>query len=368
MREAFALMAISICLLASPDWGSSYSAEECLDYNCRVEAFVSVSEGVHADEDLARDSSAAVHANRSPDSSDELASLTAAQQFISIELTEVLTTSADEATVLSGNVATSAPPSTEELCEALFQSAKENDLSVASFTNLIWQESRFRFDAVSHAGALGVAQFMPEVAASAGLDDPFDPRKAIPASARLLRDLHKKFGNFGLAAGAYNAGPKRIEDWLASRGSLPRETKLYIRNITGSSAEEWRRGSPQETAIPLTRGLPCAKLPRFAAIEQEQSSNTPATSAVGPQAETDLVPRLRSLRRKLSQPRPASRGERGRFHSRVANNKRERLHTDRQRDVSLKIDSTLDIRALSNGRSATKKVQVARVLGKIRER
>jgi hypothetical protein len=110
---------------------------------------------------------------------------------------------------------------------------------VPFFIRLLDQESNFRPHAISTAGALGMAQFMPETAADRGLDNPFDPLQAIPASARLLRDLSQKFGNLGLAAAAYNAGPRRVEDWLASKAKLPQETQNYVKTITGWPAETW---------------------------------------------------------------------------------------------------------------------------------
>ena len=82
---------------------------------------------------------------------------------------------------------------------------------------------------------------MPETAADVGLDNPFDPLQAIPASARLLRNLFQQFGNLGLAAAAYNAGPKRIQDWLAKKGKLPQETQGYVKIITGRPAETLAR-------------------------------------------------------------------------------------------------------------------------------
>src|SRR5437773_2776804 len=84
-------------------------------------------------------------------------------------------------------------------------------------SRLPWQESRFNPSSVSHAGAQGIAQFMPGTARLVGLANPFDPIQALPKSAALLRDLRAQFGNLGLAAAAYNAGPKRIEDWLVKR-------------------------------------------------------------------------------------------------------------------------------------------------------
>ena len=92
--------------------------------------------------------------------------------------------------------------SREEICDALVQSALNNDLPVPFFIRLLYQESTFRPAAISSAGALGIAQFMPETAAHRRLDNPFDPAQAIPASARLLRDHYRKYGNLGLAAAA----------------------------------------------------------------------------------------------------------------------------------------------------------------------
>jgi len=59
-------------------------------------------------------------------------------------------------------------------------------------------------------------------------------------SAELLRALVTQFGNLGLAAAAYNAGSKRVQDWIEGRANLPQETQAYIRIITGHSANEWR--------------------------------------------------------------------------------------------------------------------------------
>ncbi len=127
----------------------------------------------------------------------------------------------------------------EAMCRLITGAADGRHIPVAFFTRLIWQESAFRADASSSAGAQGIAQFMPGTAAERGLDDPFDPEQAVPASAALLSELAERFGNLGLAAAAYNAGPKRVADWLAGRGGLPAETRDYVERITGRSAEDW---------------------------------------------------------------------------------------------------------------------------------
>ena len=125
------------------------------------------------------------------------------------------------------------------LCTLIETSAGENGLPVGFFTRLIWKESRFRGDAVSPKGAQGIAQFMPGTAAERGLEDPFDAATAIPASANFLAELHERFGNLGLAAAAYNAGPERVSDWLTDDATLPFETRNYVLSITGVPAETW---------------------------------------------------------------------------------------------------------------------------------
>ena len=147
--------------------------------------------------------------------------------------------------------------SREEICDTLAEAARSNDLPAPFFIRLLYQESSFEHGAISPAGALGIAQFMPETATDRGLDNPFDPLQAIPASARLLRDLFRKFGNLGLAAAAYNAGPKRIEDWLANRGKLPQETQDYVKTITSWPAETWTVAQAGSPAVKLPRQAPC---------------------------------------------------------------------------------------------------------------
>jgi hypothetical protein len=133
------------------------------------------------------------------------------------------------------------PLEVDEVCEVIDEIADEFDLPSPLFARLIWQESRFRSEAVSHRGAQGIAQFMPRTAEERRLADPFDPLQALPASADFLRSLVKQFGNFGLAAAAYNGGPTRVQNWLAGRTRLPKETRDYVLHITGKPIEHWRK-------------------------------------------------------------------------------------------------------------------------------
>lgn len=175
----------------------------------------------------------------------------------------------------------------EEVCETLTQAAESNHLPVPFFISLLFQESRFQPEIVSSAGAQGVAQFMPETAASMGVDNPFDPLQAIPASARLLRNLVAQFGNLGLAAAAYNAGPRRIQDWLGKKGKLPEETKGYVKSITGRPAENWTAASAEHPGQRLPRHAPCQESAGLYAWTGPETIPLPAPS---PQRLAEIAP------------------------------------------------------------------------------
>jgi len=161
----------------------------------------------------------------------------------------------------SGTPAGPYPPTADDICHALEQDAAENALPVDFFARVIWQESRFNAQAISPKGAEGIAQFMPQTANYRGLADPFDPIAALHHAASYLGDLRKQFGNLGLAAAGYNAGPGRVSAWLDGRRPLPGETRNYVAIITGWTAAEWASPSPpktSETTIP--QGVPCTRL------------------------------------------------------------------------------------------------------------
>jgi hypothetical protein len=132
----------------------------------------------------------------------------------------------------------------ESLCLIIESAAKVNDLPLDFFARVIWQESRFQSNAVgpmtrSGQRAQGIAQFMPATASERRLLDPFDPVQALPKSAEFLNELRGQFGNLGLAAAAYNAGPKRVQNWLAGIGAMPLETRNYVLAITGTGVDDW---------------------------------------------------------------------------------------------------------------------------------
>jgi hypothetical protein len=94
------------------------------------------------------------------------------------------------------------PTTPDDICRALEQDAAENELPVEFFARVIWQESRFN-------ARKGAPQFI----------------EALKNSARYLRDLKARFGNIGLAAAAYHAGPERVAIQAVFLG-MPRNEKL----------------------------------------------------------------------------------------------------------------------------------------------
>lgn len=195
-----------------------------------------------------------------------------------------------------------------DICRTLAQAAADNDLPEEFFTRLIWQESRFNPDAVSPAGAQGIAQFMPGTARMRGLVNAFEPLQALRESASYLRELRTTFrGNLGLAAAAYNAGPGQVEAWLAGRSRLPLETQAYLRIITGHSAEEWTAKPPprvESSATPTgERCIEIAKLMKDVPRRRRDLTTDPAWGPWGVQlagnwSEGRVLAHYERLRRK----------------------------------------------------------------------
>jgi soluble lytic murein transglycosylase-like protein len=135
----------------------------------------------------------------------------------------------------------------------ILESAKRYGIDPRILSSVCFTESRYRLDAISPKGARGLMQFMPDTARRYGLRDPHDPRAAIDAGARYLRDLLVRFnGRLDLALAAYNAGEGTVESFLTGRplrltsgkiinprglvtGGLPpyAETKQYVNSIIG---------------------------------------------------------------------------------------------------------------------------------------
>src|ERR1700716_3107983 len=153
----------------------------------------------------------------------------------------------------------------EAMCRMIESAAKANDLPLEFFARVIWQESRFQSDAVGPVTrngqrAQGIAQFMPGTANERRLLDPFDPVQALPKSAEFLNELRSQFGNLGLAAAAYNAGPRRVQEWLAGSGYMPQETRNYVVAITGTSVDELAKAGVKDTMPDRAPSSSCREL------------------------------------------------------------------------------------------------------------
>lgn len=162
-----------------------------------------------------------------------------------------------------------------ETCHTIETEARRSGLPPGFLARLIWKESRFNPNAVSAKGARGIAQFMPATARERGLADPFDPELALAASAAYLADLKDQFGNLGLAAAAYNAGPSRVARWRNNASRLPWETRNFVRSITGLTATQWADPDVDapEFVLHKTRSFSqaCLELARFARTSRRRS-------------------------------------------------------------------------------------------------
>lgn len=109
--------------------------------------------------------------------------------------------------------------------------ARRHGIPEDLFLRLVQQESGWNPQAVSHAGAIGLAQLMPDTAARLGVD-PHDSNQNLDGGARYLAQQYRRFGNWRLALAAYNAGPEAV---VAHDGVPPfAETQGYVRAILGA--------------------------------------------------------------------------------------------------------------------------------------
>ncbi len=113
------------------------------------------------------------------------------------------------------------------------------DLSPSLIEALVWQESRWRQNAVSPVGARGLAQLMPGTARDLGVN-PHDALQNLEGGARYLREQLDRFdGDLEKALAAYNAGPGRV----IRAGGIPRirETQTYVASIMGRLSNHSRQ-------------------------------------------------------------------------------------------------------------------------------
>lgn len=113
----------------------------------------------------------------------------------------------------------------------IFRAGERQGVDPRFIHAVIWQESKYKVRAKSHAGAQGLMQLMPATAERFGCKDAHDPLENIEAGTKYLKWLLKKFdGNVELALAGYNAG----EGSVAKYNGIPPydETRNYVRIIS----------------------------------------------------------------------------------------------------------------------------------------
>ncbi len=108
--------------------------------------------------------------------------------------------------------------------------ARRHGVPEEVFLRLVQQESNWNTGAVSHKGAIGLAQLMPQTALRLRVD-PHDPEQNLDGGARYLALQYRRFGNWRHALAAYNAGPGAVVEY----GGVPpyAETTAYVAAILG---------------------------------------------------------------------------------------------------------------------------------------
>lgn len=122
-------------------------------------------------------------------------------------------------------------PASEAYDDIIREAAAEYELDPDLIRAVMQTESAFDPLVVSRAGAEGLMQLMPELAAEMGVSDSFDPRENIMGGVRYLRRLLNFYdGDLSLALAGYNAGPGNVERY----GGVPPfpETLKYVKTIT----------------------------------------------------------------------------------------------------------------------------------------
>ena len=119
--------------------------------------------------------------------------------------------------------------------------ARHYDLDPALLAAVIYQESKFRADARSHSGAIGLMQLLPDTAKGIAVhtggtqfrvDDLYDPEINVRYGAWYLRHLIDKYGDERTALAAYNAGQDNVDRWRADgEGIQFAETRAYVNRV-----------------------------------------------------------------------------------------------------------------------------------------
>lgn len=181
------------------------------------------------------------------------------------------------------------------------QASQRFDVPEAWIREVMRQESGGRPNVTSRAGAMGLMQVMPgtyrELQARYGLGpDPYHPWNNIMAGTAYIREMYDLYGNPGFLA-AYNAGPRRFEDYLWGGRGLPGETRTYVARIAPRIAgiSPARRAPPEiYAAAEIPFDIPPGPRPGDRAVMlalRDQRSPPPPIREGAPEVQTAGLPR-----------------------------------------------------------------------------
>lgn len=145
----------------------------------------------------------------------------------------------------------------------------------------------------SPAGAMGLMQVMPgtydELRQRYALgDDPYDPHDNIMAGAGYIREMYDRYGSPGFLA-AYNAGPRRMDDYLAGGGALPAETVNYVASIAP------RIGRSGAAPVSAYAAAPAPPATRVQVVDAMQPIRSPGDPGMPPVPEPQLMARMEPI-------------------------------------------------------------------------
>ena len=122
------------------------------------------------------------------------------------------------------------PAGKSHILSLISQVCKKYNMDEKLVKAVIKQESGFQPEVMSHCGAMGLMQLMPETASSMGVMNAFNPEENIMGGTKYLKGLLDRFGgNKALALAAYNAGPGAVQRY----GGIPpyEETQNYVKSV-----------------------------------------------------------------------------------------------------------------------------------------
>jgi len=159
-------------------------------------------------------------------------------------------------------------PGTPTQYQGMIQAAASKwGVSALLLSAMLDVESGFNPNAVSPAGAIGIAQFMPGTAAKYNVN-PWDASSSIDGMAHYVSDLQKQFGSWELAVAAYNAGPGAVS---SAGNKVPNitETQRYVENILKLIGGSWSVLGSNSTTTQPSSGNPSSGVDAITAFVQQ---------------------------------------------------------------------------------------------------